>query len=321
MKSSSELTDYYYNILHGDLLDLEEERKKIKSKISIRISFLILLFVGIMYGIYSINNSFHNSHFFIAVLGVAISTFIYKLSIKDYATNFKFRIIAPLIKAIDEKLDYRAASHVSINTFRRSKLFKREAERFGGNDLVKGSIEGISLQFSDIHAQYKATKSKESNDWRTLFQGLFIVADFNKHFHATTLVLPDRAEKTLGALIGGWVQSNNTQHGQLMKMDNIEFEKHFVVYGGDPIEARYILTPSMMQRIVDFKHRSKQDLYISFTSDKIHIAIAYNKDLFEPTVFSSLLDYKSAMEYIKTLHLAVGIVQELQLNQKLWSKQ
>jgi hypothetical protein len=26
------------------------------------------------------------------------------------------------------------------------------------------------------------------------------------------------------------------------------------------------------------------------------------------------------MEYIQTLHLAIGITEELQLNQKLWSK-
>ena len=51
------------------------------------------------------------------------------------------------------------------------------------------------------------------------------------------------------------------------------------------------------------------------------MAIEYNKDLFEPSVFHSLLEYKIAMEYIQTLHLALVIVQELQLNQKLWSKQ
>jgi len=52
----------------------------------------------------------------------------------------------------------------------------------------------------------------------------------------------------------------------------------------------------------------------------IYMAISYDKDLFEPSVFRSLLEYKVAMEYVKTLHLAIGVVEELKLNQKLWSK-
>jgi hypothetical protein len=46
----------------------------------------------------------------------------------------------------------------------------------------------------------------------------------------------------------------------------------------------------------------------------------FNKDRFEPSVFHSLLKYKIAMEYVQTLHLAIGIVEELKLKQKLWSK-
>ncbi len=318
MKSTSELTDYYYNVLHGDLLELEDERKKIRNKIAIYIFIVIMISLIIIDSLHMFHNhQIHSGLFIIIFIAFGVSTYIYKHTIKDYVLNFKFRIIAPLIKAIDENLQYRASSHLSSHLFDRSELFKRTHDRYSGNDLVKGSIDDIPLQFSDVHAEYKTKNSKGGSQWHTIFQGLFIVADFNKHFKGTTLILPD----TFGSLIGGWLQSQNSSYGELMKMDDPEFEKHFVVYGSDPIEARYLLTPSMMKRIVDFKNRSKQELYISFKSEQIHIAIAYNKDLFEPSVFSSLLDYKSAMEYIKTLHLAVGIVQELKLNQKLWSKQ
>ena len=37
---------------------------------------------------------------------------------------------------------------------------------------------------------------------------------------------------------------------KLIKMDNPEFEKEFVVYSDNPIKARYILTHSLMQRIL-----------------------------------------------------------------------
>jgi hypothetical protein len=190
-----------------------------------------------------------------------------------------------------------------------------------GNDYVKGQIDGINIQFSDIHAQKRNQNSKGRDTWSTIFQGLFIVADFNKHFKGETIVLPDTAQSTFGDLIGHWLQSNNAARDELVKMDNPEFEKEFVVYSSDQIEARYILSHSLMKKLLDFKHKSKHSVYISFIGTHIYIAISYDRDLFEPSVFHSLLDYKVAMEYVKTLHLAIGVVEELKLNQKLWSKQ
>jgi len=322
MKSTSELTDYYYKVLHGDLLVLEKERKKLKSKITTNMTGITMLALLMMYAIYDLSDhQIHDGIFIVPFVAFALGTFVYKRMIKDYVLNFKFRIIAPLIKAIDDNLNYNASSHLSSHLFERSGLFKHELDRYSGNDLVQGSIDTIPLQFSDVHAEYETKNSKGQSSWHTIFQGLFIVADFNKEFHGVTIVLPDSAQKSFGNLIGTWLQSKNSTHGELIKMDDPEFEKHFVVYGSDQIEARYLLTPTMMKRILDFKYRSKQDLYISFKERQIHMAIAYNKDLFEPTVFGSLLDYKQAMEYIKTLHLAIGIVEELKLNQKLWSKQ
>ena len=135
------------------------------------------------------------------------------------------------------------------------------------------------------------------------------------------MVHHDKAEKTFGRLVGSWLQKHNMAQEKLIKMDDPLFEKHFVVYGTRQIEARYILTHTMMQRLLDFKKRSSVPLYVSFINNQIYLALTYNKDLFEPTVFSSLLQYKLVKEYISTLQLAIGIIEELKLNERLWSKQ
>ena len=122
-------------------------------------------------------------------------------------------------------------------------------------------------------------------------------------------------------MIGSWLQKNNFTKASLVKLDNPEFEKHFVVYSDDQIEARYILTHSMMKRLTDFRQKSGEDISISFRGNNIYLAIHYNRDLFEPTVFSSLLNLQATLDYIKNLQLAISIVEELKLNENLWSKQ
>ena len=221
---------------------------------------------------------------------------------------------------MDSSLSYDANAHIPDSYFSHSKLLSTHPDKITGNDYVKGNIDGVFIEFSDIHAQKKHTNNKGHTSWSTLFQGLFIVSEFNKHFKGTTVVLPDTAQHTFGSLIGHWLQAHNFSRTELIKMDNVAFEKEFVVYGSDQIESRYILTHSLMHKLLNFKKLSSKAVSISFVGKNIFLAIHYNKDLFEPSIFHSLLKYKIAHEYIHTLHLAISIVKELKLNQKLWSK-
>ena len=73
--------------------------------------------------------------------------------------------------------------------------------------------------------------------------------------------------------------------------------------------------------IVNTQLKKRYDLIpnlISYVSK--YMAIEYDRDLFEPSIFHSLLKYKIAMEYVLTLHLAINVIEELKLNKKLWSK-
>jgi hypothetical protein len=317
--SVEELKNFYKTTLIEDVNKLEDKRKKLKNKL-LFIYFIMLWNSIAIYFIFFHNsqNSIDGIFFTIAIL-VSLGIFIYKYMKKDYRSEFKEYIIKPLIKQIDSNLNYSSNLHISKTIFTDSKLFTYP-DKFSGNDFTIGTIEKTQIQFSDIHAQKKYKDSKGKTKYSTIFQGLFIVADFNKNFYGTTIVLPDFAQNSFGDLIGTWLQSKNTSRGELVKMDSVEFEKEFVVYSDDQIEARYILSQNLMELILKFKKKSKNDIYISFTKNKLHIAIDYKKDLFEPTVFTSLLDETLIFEYIEILSLVIGCVEELRLNRRIWSK-
>ena len=319
MASVNELTDFYYNELYPELKVLEKERKQLKSRVLTVFGSIALMALGIVL-IITRNTGFSDIVFFVLFAGFALGGIVYKLLVKDYTSGFKLKIIHPLIKAISSDLDYAPLYYVSETLFSHSKLFTKSIDRFQGNDHVKGVIDGIPIEFSDLHAEHKTKDSKGRTSWSTIFQGLFIVADFNKHFKGNTIVVPDTAESTFGSFIGNWMQANNSARNDLIRMDDPAFEKEFVVYGTDQIEARYILTHTMMQRLLDLRKKAKHSIYVSFHGTKIYIAIDYRDDMFEPKLFSSLLEYKTVMVYTQTLHLATGIIKELKLNERLWSK-
>jgi hypothetical protein len=320
MKSTSELTDFYYTELYDSLQELEAERNGVKKRVVTFFGILAAIALGVIGLIYSNCRCFNEAYIWIGVGAAAVGGFGYRFLISGYRGGFKEKIIRPLIEAIEKDLRYAPDAAIPQSLFQYSNLFEQRIDRFRGNDYVRGQIDGIALQFSDVHAEHRSRDSKGRAHWTTIFQGLYIVADFNKHFKGRTLVMPDLAENLFGSFIGGMLQSRNFTKDQLVKMDDPAFEKAFVVYGSDQIEARYILTHTMMARLMKLKKDTGSKIYVAFKGEKIMIAIDYDKDLFEPTVFSSLLSIDQAMAYIRTLKSSIGIVEELKLNEKLWSK-
>jgi hypothetical protein len=113
----------------------------------------------------------------------------------------------------------------------------------------------------------------------------------------------------------------NISRPKLVKLEDIEFEKSFAVYGTDQIEARYILSTALMQRIMGFKKKTGKDISMSFIDSNVFIGIPVAKDLFEAPLFSSLVNYSMIEEYYQYLALCISIVEDLDLNTRIWTKE
>jgi hypothetical protein len=154
----------------------------------------------------------------------------------------------------------------------------------------------------------------------TIFRGIFFVADFNKEFKGRTLVLPDTAERLFGRMIGNFLQSHNKERPPLVKLEDPEFEKLFVVYGDDQIQARYILSPSLMERMVSFRRKTGKKAFFSFVENKIMMAVPYDRDLFEPRLLRSVMDPSEMEDHFENLEHIIGTVEDLSLNTRIWGK-
>ncbi len=319
MKTINELWAYYNSDLLPDLQVMEDQRKEVAKKVrnlniwcGIGVG-LSVIFIWLIFPILSL----------LALIFVWI--YYYKKYTKAYHTDFKSKVIYRVIKFIDKSLEYKPENCISTTDYYASKLFPRRCDRYKGDDYVYGNVGKTKLRFSELFTQYKTetrdSKGNRRTRWHTIFRGIFFIADFNKHFNGETMVLPDTAQKLFGNWLGNLFQSWNFTRDDLIKLEDPEFERLFVVYGTDQIEARYILSTSLMKRIVDFKKKTGKTIHLSFINNEIYVAVSYNKNLFEPKIFKTLLDFNVIREYYSDLQLALGIIEELNLNTRIWSKQ
>ena len=321
LKNVEDLRRFYNSVLVSDLTSLENDRVKLSKKLTLIGIGIAIIFVILVIAYHALDTSNDGRFYFYSFFGcIALWAFVLKMLTKSYVSDFKSKIIHRIVEFINPGLKYEKYGYISKSAFINGDIFRQKPNRYKGDDYVAGVLGATHVEFSEIHAEYETRGSKGERHYHTIFKGLFFIADFNKTFSGKTLILPDTAERLFGQL-GSTMQSWNKGRGELIKLEDPEFEKLFVVYGDDQIESRYILSTSLMKRIVDFKKKSNKAVYFSFIGSRIFIAISYSKDLFEPRVFKTLLDFTPIQEYYEDLQLAIGIVEDLNLNLRIWNKQ
>ncbi|MFT5779545.1 MAG: hypothetical protein ACI837_002504, partial [Crocinitomicaceae bacterium] len=279
MKTIEDFQAYFSGELTPTLQSLEVERKK-----GTRIVTFIVLTILVSIGI-AASTAILEIHFagFIAA-GVIFLTGIIVFSIKlsrikkAVKIHYKENVIKKIVEFVDPSLNYNATGSVSEGEFAGSKIFLRGADRYSGDDLVEGTIGKTAVRFSEINAEYYTTDKDGNRKYHRIFKGIFFIADFHKNFVGETIVLPDTAEKLFGKL-GSLFQKMNISRPKLIKLEDPIFEKAFAVYGTDQVEARYILTPALMSRIMEFKKKSGK-IHLSFLHSKVYIAISVKQNLF-----------------------------------------
>lgn len=317
MKTIEELKTFYEKTLYPDLVELERRRLGIFRGLGI--AFVVFLFIGIVLIAVLLPVIEVAAIILPTVVLVLLYLGLCFLLTMGYKKDFKNRVIGRLIRFFDPGLSYFPTEKIPKSTFLHSKLFTTKPNRYKGDDLVRGKIGKTAIEFSEVLAQYVQSNGKTTTV-HTIFKGLFFIGDFNKHFRTQTFVLPDTAEKLFGRF-GKMLQSWNLSRPDLIQLEDPEFEKEFVVYGKDQIEARYILSLSLMQRILDFKRKTGQKVFLSFIDSKVFIGVWSDHVLFEPKILSTLLDFDLIREYFDDLQLAIGIVDDLNLNTRIWSKE
>lgn len=339
MKSPQEFYAFYQSTLKPFVESLEEERKKLVKLVyiaaALAVGFLILygsmgestvtttdLGPGMGKSV-SHTSSWVNALFYVAIAGGAGYYFWYRPKWKDFTSRFKTEVISRIVTFTNENLTYNPTEGISRIEFLKSSIFDTGGDRFLSEDLVTGKVGNTSIKFSEVHTQDKKEIKSEGvsafKRWVTLFRGVVFIADFNKHFNGRTVVLTDQAEKNWGS-IGSLFQKMNSSHGSMVKMENTEFEKAFVVYSTDAIEAHYILTPTLMERIVALRSKFS-GIQLAFYNSVVFISIPYKENLFEANLFESLTFNYSMEKYHYQVKMFMGIVEELNLNTRIWTKE
>ena len=194
-------------------------------------------------------------------------------------------IIEDIIRSFYPSWSYNQESEINAGTIYQTCLVEKGSSIDITNNIT-GVIGKTNFNFSEVKVlknQYLGARLPKK-----IFHGYFFIFENNKTTESKLYVRP-YLFKDFGSL---------DFKEKKMQTDASEFDKRFAAFSDDPVKARYILTPALMARMLDFEAKYKNMISFLFYKDKLYIALKGNKNFLEPPLIGSIVEELSIDRHI-----------------------
>ncbi len=318
MASAGEIDALYESTLKPRLEALEGMRLTlrgyiVKAGLCVGLPFALYFLSDILDGVVSSLGAglIQVAAFSLIFVGVLVAAFRYLLpgvsAYMNYRTRFKHDVAAEVFKIVCPTADYSPTKGIAETVFDEAGIFNTRGG-YVADDRVRGKIGTTAFEACDVTRSYR-TSGKNSRTV-VVFRGLFFHLDFNKRLTGTTIVQP----------AGGSPSALGSRTGfSRVALESPAFDEAFEAYATDEVEARYILTPAMMEQILSLAARTGKPIYLGFKGHRAYLGVHYGRALFEPGI-TSTTSADAIHEMAALFALADGVVDELDLNTRIWTK-
>lgn len=179
----------------------------------------------------------------------------------------------------------------------------RDGNTINSNDYISGTYKDIKFEQSDIEVK-DIQNTSDGKEILYIFNGRFFIFEFEKNFKYFLQIKESRA-----------IISAN----QRIQVEDIEFNKKFLVKANSQQEAFYMLTPIFIENIKQIEKISKGRIMFSFIDNKLYIALDGHKGAFEPSVLKGVDEERMYENIIDDIKVITNFVNELKLSSNLFA--
>lgn len=316
----------------GPVLEIAQDSRSAAKKKTLRNILLIpvLWAIAIGVGMITKNESIGGTLIFIVFLATFVFIGLSVRTAKEFRSDYSRKVVRALVHNMFENVevpedaneDEYAASvsfmpnkRIGSSKIRTSGIAPR-FDKIRGEDYISGKLGATTFEFSEIELidiKYKKdSNGKRKKVEKRVFKGIMFIADFHKHFQGETYLIDKKffdTERFELKFKGAFE----------IEMEDIAFNKEFRTMTTDDIEARYILSSNLMERIMEFTNRSKDEVELSFKNSKMFIMHEARKNHFEGKLFDNN-DEETLKEIYNDFRTYFDIIEEFRLNRRIWSK-
>ena len=292
--------------------ELELLRRKTKN--TILIGVLLVVVFTIVLGIANIILGV-----FGAIIGIIILALVGNKKCKQFSLAFKDTFVLKSLKNIFTDLDYQPEAGIARDIIANTNMMNM-GNRYTANDFIRGKYKDVKFSQSDVHIQDESTYVDSDGHTQTqvvtLFQGRWMIFDFNKTFKANIQV---RQKGFSNAKVSNWFKPKEEKYKKI-ELEDEEFNRGFRVFAQNQHEAFYVLTPALMRRIINLTKNVNGKVLFCFVNEKLHIGLHNNKDSFEHSIYKRIVEDEVVEKISRDIKLITTFIDDLNLDNDLFRK-
>lgn len=215
----------------------------------------------------------------------------------EFSRNCAKVAIKRIIAALSRQLTYKPASALTQQQFVAMDLFPGRVERFRSRDEISGRDVGAASKYSLHHVVAGGADRRAA-----IFAGVIVKIDFPEPFPGHTVVIPDTTNED------GAVGPGTRVKKDLVFLKNPVFEERFSVYASDYYDARRLLTPKLMDVIMESAALLGTEVRLAFVQRSLFVAVPGEALKVDTGLFAAELTPKEAVG--RLLHI-LGFAERL----------
>ncbi|MCC5981707.1 MAG: DUF3137 domain-containing protein [Oceanicaulis sp.] len=198
-----------------------------------------------------------------------------------------------------------------FDSFRSHGLVPR-SDRRSFEDHFEGEAFGARFELYEAELKQRR-RSRRRTYYVTVFRGVLIRVEFPRTIEGVTLITRDQG---IFNALDGLMRSANGRRLERIGLVDPKFERIFQVYGTDQVMARYLMTPTFMERVLALETALKgknvravfdESLRDGFGKGEMLLA-AETGNLFEP---GSLFQPLNARVRVEALYRDFELIEEI----------
>tara|TARA_Y100001960_G_scaffold107986_1_gene115935 strand:- start:126 stop:1283 length:1158 start_codon:yes stop_codon:yes gene_type:complete len=305
----------------AEYLRIDTLTRSKRALISILPFIILTLIILILVGFAGLGEGFVVIALFVVFVGGVIFAIIFDLLVGKgkgiYTFNFdRKEQIIPIILDFYGGFKYTPLDRLHPYNIDVEPYFKYSIIPEDFNSIMSSTEDQISGTYKNV--RINCFEAKLDGDpqiikgYKTLrFKGLILDLSVNKNFTGKTIIKTDK-----GSLINNISERKLPENQEVVRLEDPEFEKLFEVYSDDQVQARYLLTTSFMERLIELQQAfGSQKIECCFYEKTLLIKIPTNYPWFEiHSIFEQIDLQESSKKILANMNSILNICETLQMD-------
>ena len=219
--------------------------------------------------------------------------------------EFYSAITSKIISAVNPKWKHNPSEGIDSDTISKTLLIKQGSRIISKNGIT-GKLGKTDFQFSEVKVIKNNHLSAKMPS--KVFHGYFFIFNFNKSTQSKLFIRP-KLFRDFG---------NPDFKEPLIKSDSKEFDRKFALYSFDELQARRILTPALMSRLLDLSASLNGNISILIEGSNLYLALRAKKNFIEPALFRKMNHENIIENETRVFQFIEKIIEDLNMNRRIW---